>query len=300
MYHIQNKNWLYTADGEPRGFIEPERLKELWFHTGNSCNLSCPFCFEQSSPGDCRIDFLKFDVAKQYIDNAVKIGVDLLCFTGGEPFMNDDIIRILDYALDRKPCLLLTNGTEPLIKKINDLKLFARKPNSMTFRISIDSPYKEIHDDMRGKGNFAKAVKSLSELHRFGFKISVARCEKSNENSEKIESQYKKIFSAAGIPENTHIAAFPNLQTEKENPEITERCMTTHCTSADRSAFMCSSIKMVAVKNGKPGIFACTLVDNDDDYNFGENLELAMNYRVMLKHKRCFTCFSSGVTCSES
>ena len=103
MYHIQNKNWLYTADGDPRGFIEPERLKELWFHTGNSCNLSCPFCFEQSSPGDRRIDFMKFDVAKQYIDNAVKLGVDLLCFTGGEPFVNAYIIRILDYALDRKP-----------------------------------------------------------------------------------------------------------------------------------------------------------------------------------------------------
>ena len=69
---------------------------------------------------------------------------------------------------------------------MNDVKSFADKPNSMTFRVSIDSPYEKIHDAMRGKGNFAKAVKSLAELYRLGFKISVARCERSNESSEKI------------------------------------------------------------------------------------------------------------------
>ena len=37
-------NWLYTPKGEKRGYIQPHTLKELWFHTGTACNLSCPFC----------------------------------------------------------------------------------------------------------------------------------------------------------------------------------------------------------------------------------------------------------------
>ena len=40
-----------TPDGEPRGYIQPHALRELWFHTGTACNLSCPFCLEGSKPG---------------------------------------------------------------------------------------------------------------------------------------------------------------------------------------------------------------------------------------------------------
>ena len=52
MHHLETTDWLQTDDGQPRGYIEPESLQELWFHTGTNCNLRCPFCFEGSKPGD--------------------------------------------------------------------------------------------------------------------------------------------------------------------------------------------------------------------------------------------------------
>ena len=39
---------------QPRGYIQPGALRELWFHTGTACNLACPFCLEGSRPGDDR------------------------------------------------------------------------------------------------------------------------------------------------------------------------------------------------------------------------------------------------------
>jgi len=44
-------DWTHTTEGEPRGYIDPQALKELWFHTGTACNLACPFCLEGSKPG---------------------------------------------------------------------------------------------------------------------------------------------------------------------------------------------------------------------------------------------------------
>ena len=48
-------DWLLTPQGDPRGYIQPHALSELWFHTGTACNLACPFCLEGSKPGDNRL-----------------------------------------------------------------------------------------------------------------------------------------------------------------------------------------------------------------------------------------------------
>ena len=48
-------SWTHTRNGDPRGYIDSDRLNELWIHTGTACNLACPFCLEGSHPGDGRI-----------------------------------------------------------------------------------------------------------------------------------------------------------------------------------------------------------------------------------------------------
>src|SRR4051812_8260091 len=113
-------------------------LRELWFHTGTACNLNCPFCFEGSGPGDTRLERVKLDDLAPYIEAAVQLGVERFGFTGGEPLIVKDIVKILEYALERKPCVLLTNGTAPLIKRAHQLELLKRRPHPLSFRISID------------------------------------------------------------------------------------------------------------------------------------------------------------------
>ena len=48
---------LLDSTGNPRGYIQPKQLKELWFHTGTICNLRCSFCFEGSKPGDNPVSY---------------------------------------------------------------------------------------------------------------------------------------------------------------------------------------------------------------------------------------------------
>jgi hypothetical protein len=82
-------------------------------------------------------------------------------------------------------------------------------------------------------------------------------------------------------------------------PDVTDDCMTRYQTESSRREFMCAFSKMVIKKNGRMRVYACTLVDDDDDYAQGETLAEALHERVMLRHHRCYSCFAYGSSCSE-
>ena len=141
---------------EPRGYIQPGVLRELWFHTGTACNLACPFCLEGSRPGDDRLQRITLDDAQPLLDEAASLGVGQFSFTGGEPFVVREIIRILRYASNLGPCLVLTNGTDPMIRRLAGIETLAARPFPVSFRISIDYADPARHDASRGRGNFAR------------------------------------------------------------------------------------------------------------------------------------------------
>lgn len=126
--HSRTDSWYHTSGGEIRGSIRPHSLDEVWFHTGTTCNLSCSFCLEGSKPGDERLQRMRFEDVRPFIDEALFLGVKQFSFTGGEPFVVRDLVRILDYALTYRPCLVLTNATDPLIRRLPQIQLLKKKP----------------------------------------------------------------------------------------------------------------------------------------------------------------------------
>ena len=284
------------------GYIQPGPLLELWFHTGTACNLACPFCLEGSKPGDNRLERISFEDARPWLDEAVALGVKQFSFTGGEPFIVKDIVRILDYALRRNPCLVLTNGTEPVLQRLPAIETLAGLPHPLSFRISIDFADEARHDAGRGAGNFRKAWQGATELHRRGFKVSLARQRDPGEDTAAVDREFRELCLAHGLPGDTHIVSFPDFLTPGAHPRvpaITERCMTAYHTEESRQNFMCHFSKMVVKKNGRTRVYACTLVDDDESYDQGASLNEAEGVRVMLQHHRCYSCFAHGSSCSE-
>lgn len=296
------QSWLLAPDGTARGYIESQALAELWFHTGTNCNLSCPFCLEGSKPGDNRIEFLTLEDVKPFITEALELGVTKLSFTGGEPFVNPWFVRILDYALDHRPCFVLTNGTEPLLNRMGQVIKLKEKLNPLAFRISLDHPDPVKHDESRGKGNFRKALRTLGLLHAEGFCVSIARLMEPNEDGEAIDRSYTPLLREAGLPPDLAIVKFPDFLPPgsiANVPNVTEKCMTTYTTAEQRAQYMCSFSRMIVKKNGRCGVYACTLVDDDADFDLGDTLRESLDVRVRLKHHRCYSCFACGSTCSE-
>jgi len=129
-----------------------------------ACNLRCAHCFTDSGAIDGKNSG---ELTKQEIENLLdqmkEAGTFLLSIAGGEPLLRKDIASIITYA---KKChidvSLTTNGTKitPLIaQSLNDLHL-------RTITVSIDG-IENTHDQMRGAGNFHRAIEGVRLLKRY-------------------------------------------------------------------------------------------------------------------------------------
>lgn len=294
-------SWTHTRAGEPRGYIDADRLRELWIHTGTACNLSCPFCLEGSHPGDNRLPAMKLEDVKPFMREAVEMGVEQFSFTGGEPFVNRDFTRILDHASRHRPCFVLTNGTAPLLRRTHQILPLKDNPHPVRFRVSLDYPDAARHDVDRGAGSFDEALQGIRWLHDNGFDVSIARQMDSGEDEKAVEAAFRRLFRQHGIPEGLAFTAFPDFGTpgtEDGSPEVTENCMEKYPTRESRSHFMCTYTRMLVKRGDQVRVYACTLVDDDPQYDLGGTLRESLDERIMLRHHRCFACYNLGASCS--
>ncbi|HNP52373.1 MAG TPA: radical SAM protein [Nitrosomonas nitrosa] len=300
--HQRSPEWHVTSEGSPRGFIHTHALDELWLHTGTACNLACPFCLEGSKPGDNRLQLMRFDDAKPYLDEALTLGVKQFSFTGGEPFINKDIVQMLAYALHRRPCLVLTNATEPLIKRIKQLESLLGYQQKLHFRVSLDHFDAGEHDKARGEGMFACALEGMRMLYTMGFSLSVANQMMPDLAADYVASRYAEVFRAARLPEDLPRVEFPEFYPPEavvSAPQITRSCMVDFQTESSRREFMCAFSRMVVKQHNQCRVYACTLVDDDADYALADTLAESLGIAVSMKHHRCYSCFKFGASCSE-
>lgn len=300
--HPRSSEWHMTTEGNPRGFIYTHALDELWFHTGTACNLSCPFCLEGSKPGDNRLQLMRIEDVRPYIDEALTLGVKQFSFTGGEPFINKDIVHILDYALRHRPCLVLTNATEPLIKRVSQLEPLLKHKHPLHFRVSLDHFDAVEHDKGRGEGMFACALEGMRRLHAMGFSLSVANQMMLDMPAEYVACRFAEVFHTAELPKHLHRVEFPEFYPPEAviaAPPITQSCMMDFQTESSRREFMCAFSRMVVKQDNQCQVYACTLVDDDTDYALSETLAESLGVPVSMKHHRCYSCFKYGASCSE-
>jgi molybdenum cofactor biosynthesis enzyme MoaA len=270
-------------------------LRELWFHTGTACNLECPFCLEDSKPGDTRLERVSLADLKVYLDEGAQLGVERFCFTGGEPLIVKDIVKILQYALHLKPCLVFTNGTAPLIKRVHQLQLLKQQSQALAFRVSIDHPNEQLHDAQRGWGNFKRAMEGLKQLHRAGFDVSIARHAKPDEDADAVAARYRDLLYKHELPELPLLAlpelGRPGLPSLATPPSLDELRRTQHKP-------MCATSRMVLKRGGQTRAYACALTDDDPRFDLGPALGASLDCIVKLEHHRCTQCVRLGATLS--
>ena len=88
-----------TAGGDKRASVDLAGLRTLWFNTGTLCNIACHNCFMESSPLNARLAYIDAEDVRRFIDEIAEFGLPTteIAFTGGEPFMNPDMIEILEF-----------------------------------------------------------------------------------------------------------------------------------------------------------------------------------------------------------
>ena len=93
-----------TADGQPRAGVDLVALRTLWINTGTLCNVTCVNCYIESSPRNDALVYFTLAELRPYLDEIAreKLPTEEIGFTGGEPFMNPEIIALIEESLDRR------------------------------------------------------------------------------------------------------------------------------------------------------------------------------------------------------
>ena len=288
---------VWTAKGERRASVALERLETLWINTGTLCNLACRSCYIESSPLNDALVYIALDEADRYFGEAASLGVRTIGFTGGEPFMNPDMIEMMRSALDRGfELLVLTNAMRPMRRFEEELtEIAARHGDRVVMRVSLDHHHPDLHDAERGAGSWAKAVDGLAWLAEVGFRIAVAGRRLPDE--DEAEAAYRSLLGGMGL-EADHLILFPTMDSGSDIPEISESCW--NILQVSPASMMCATSRMVVKPKGaaQPHLVACTLLPHDPGFVMGTSLVEAAQ-SVQLNHPHCARyCVLGGASCS--
>ena len=295
-----------TADGAARASVSLKALRTLWINTGTLCNLTCVNCYIESSPTNDRLVYITTGEVGAYLD---EIAADELCteeigYTGGEPFMNPNMIDILDLTLSRGfRALVLTNAMRPMAKVQDGLLALREKYGAqLVLRVSVDHYDLAHHEKERGPRSWQPAIDGLKWLSENGFNINIAGRTFWNETQEELRTGYGAMFTDIGLTIDSNdpvdLVLFPEMDEMADVPEITTACWNILDVSPD--AMMCATSRMVVKRRGadKPVVMPCTLLPYDERFEMGGTLADAAA-DVPLNHPHCAKfCVLGGGACS--
>jgi hypothetical protein len=297
-----------TAKGEPRARVAFGGFRTLWFNTGTLCNITCTNCYIESSPTNDRLVYLTPDDVRPYLDELADLqpGSVEIGFTGGEPFLNPDIIGLIEMALARgHRALVLTNAMRPMMRPRVQEGLWALRDRfgaALTLRVSLDHWSAARHDLERGDGGFDETVAGIDWLAAEGFTLALAGRTCWGEAQADARAGYARLIAARGWPVDASnpgsLVLFPEMDERTDPPEITPACW--GILGVDPAGLMCASSRMVVRRRGAAGaeVLACTLLPYDRQFSFGARLADATG-ETRLNHRHCATfCVLGGGSCS--
>ncbi|MBU7041533.1 MAG: radical SAM protein [Theionarchaea archaeon] len=150
----------------------------------HACNLNCPHCL--FAAGKKHPDELTTEEIKALYDEWADMKVFKVNISGGEPFMREDIVEILNYGNEvGLQQYVITNAT--LITE----DIFQLIPRNIKFGVSLDG-FQETHDRIRGKGSFARTAEVVEMFLREGtkFGINVTMCQINKGEAERLMTHW--------------------------------------------------------------------------------------------------------------
>lgn len=131
----------------------------------NRCHLACEHCYEneETHPAVAGLSLADY---KKVFEQLAELGVLIITFSGGEPFLRKDFLDIVEEARRQRFAVrVYTSGTPITAAKADRMKALGVSE----VHISVYSADAEVHDKFTGtKGSHRKSVAALDMLHERG------------------------------------------------------------------------------------------------------------------------------------
>ena len=278
-------------------------LDQLWFQvSGTVCNLRCSHCFISCSPDNHSFWFMSREMVRATLEESAAFDVKEYYFTGGEPFMNNEMVEILDDTLAYGPATVLTNATLLPARRVDKLRRVAEgRCHPLELRVSIDGPTPAINDAIRGEGTFERAMEGVGLLVAAGFRPIVTTMQSwPCEEMACMLQAFRDALGAVGY-EEPRLKVLPPLligaEAERNRGYAAEERVTHEMLHGyDLDQLLCSRARLVTAA----GVYACPILLDFPSARLGDTLTEAVNTPVRLSESACYTCYENGALCSNA
>ena len=136
----------------------------------NGCNYRCRFCHNEGQSKYSPSQYMSYDNFKTLIDFVKDQDISELCFSGGEPFLNKDIVRMIRYADENTASDI---GCATNLSLITDTQI--QELSSTRVKFNIQFPFASDADfrDSTGTGNYMKVVETIKKVQDSGINIGL-------------------------------------------------------------------------------------------------------------------------------
>lgn len=145
-------------------------LHELSIEIIRKCPNNCLHCSSESSI-NCK-EIINYETFVRVIDDAIELGLKTVCFSGGEPFLHADLLKMTEYVNKKglnsyvyTSGIYFENGQRTSLP-ISILKEISNKVTKLIF--NIEAANENTYDVIMGtKGCFDLLKESITNANRF-------------------------------------------------------------------------------------------------------------------------------------
>lgn len=165
----------------PPGFAAPARLTDsrgreytyLRLSLTDRCNLGCVYCMPSGGEHEhaTRPDLLSFEEAARVVSVFAAGGVRRVRFTGGEPLIRKDVVRLVAMVRDRTPIddlVMTTNGV-----RLPELAMPLFEAGLRGVNVSIDSLNAERFREVTRGGELSQVLAGVHAALDAGLKVKI-------------------------------------------------------------------------------------------------------------------------------
>ena len=186
---------------------------KLWIYTNYDCNLRCSYCVAKSSPNAPRRAIGLANV-RRLVDEAVALGFTDVFFTGGEPFILNEIYDMLAYASARVKTTVLTNAM--ILRGPRLEKLVAIANDNLIVQVSLDGGQAEHHDAYRGRRRLGQDGRGYHSCSRSAASACGSRRPKRRQTRRILKPSARFIAHLVFPIKITSSAHWPSAATRKK------------------------------------------------------------------------------------
>ncbi|MBN1905355.1 MAG: mycofactocin radical SAM maturase [Deltaproteobacteria bacterium] len=279
------------------------------------CNLHCVHCL--SGSGEASKDELTTSECMRLIDELSAIKVFQVNIGGGEPFIREDFLDLLDYSHKKGLVTCVsTNGT--LID--NTIARRLAKMEMLYLQVSLDGVDEATNDTIRGKGTYRKIINAIETLtaNNVKFSINTVLTRTNFEQLESLRDMAGKYGSELRVsrfrPSGRGKASKADLGPTAEQLEYFAAWLEGHdlvktgdsffCLTSDhrreKGLDMCGAAKMTCCVSPGGNVYPCAFMQEPPFYSGNvrrESIKKIWDNSLIFKQfrninvKSCMTCY---------